>query len=408
MVDSNTVLNGKSTTYKNIFLYQSMSGDAAVGLATFSAEGTSFTTKKGDVFYVTNTTASINLKGNTFQNSSDGILLRAEAGPWGNSGSNGGKVTLTATSQDLEGNIVVDSVSSLDMTLGSGSSYTGAINTGGKGGLVSVTLKDGATWSLTGNSTISSFTGSEDSIQKNGYTLTITGEEATGDSSQEGTTPGGNEGNTPPAMPGGNAPSGEGGQIPTPPAMPEGNAPSGENGQMPTPPAMPTTTPTPTPEGTESQSAQTLKVGTKLQDKYGNLYQVSKAGTTGKNGAVTFLSPSDKSVETVTIPASVKISGVTYKVTAIAANAFSGCNALQSVTIGKNVQIIGKKAFASCQTLNSLVIKSAKLTAAKIQKGAFSGTGEGITVTVPKAKLKLYKKILKAKGISKNAKWKTA
>ncbi len=38
LIDSNTKLNGQSTTYKNIFLYQSMSGDAADGSATFTAK----------------------------------------------------------------------------------------------------------------------------------------------------------------------------------------------------------------------------------------------------------------------------------------------------------------------------------------------------------------------------------
>lgn len=36
--DSNTKLNGKSTTYKNIFLYQSMSGDASLGSAEFTSK----------------------------------------------------------------------------------------------------------------------------------------------------------------------------------------------------------------------------------------------------------------------------------------------------------------------------------------------------------------------------------
>ena len=424
VVDSNTVLNGKSTTYKNIFLYQSMSGDASVGTASFSAEGSSFTTKKGDVFYITNTTASITLKGNTFQNSSDGILLRAEAGPWGNSGSNGGKVTLTATSQALEGNIVVDSVSSLDMTLGNGSSYTGAINTNGKGGTVRVTLKDGATWTLTGDSYISSFTGSEENIQKNGYTLTISGEASGSDgSSQDGTTPGGNtpsgDGNwpTPPAMPGGGNQGSDGSQMPTPPAMPGGDNQSGDGSQMPTPPAMPggdnqgsdgSQEPTPTPAASQGQSSETISVGTRLQDNAGNIYKVAKVGTAKKNGSVVFLSPSGTDIETVTIPASVKLSGITYKVTAIAANAFNGCSALKSATIGKNVLTIGKKAFAGCSNLSSLAIKTKSLAAGKIQKNAFQGTSAAITVTVPKAQLKLYKKILTNKGISKSAKWKTA
>ena len=50
LVDSNTSLNGQSTTYKNVFLYQSMSGAAASGKSEFSSKNSSITTKKVIVF----------------------------------------------------------------------------------------------------------------------------------------------------------------------------------------------------------------------------------------------------------------------------------------------------------------------------------------------------------------------
>ena len=129
LTDDNTTLNGQSTTYKNIFLYQSMSGGAADGQAEFTATNSDITTNKGDTLYVTNTTASINLKNNTITNNdSEGNFLRAQANSWGSSGSNGGNVTLTMTKQKASGNIVIDSISTLDMTMKSGSSYTGTIN----------------------------------------------------------------------------------------------------------------------------------------------------------------------------------------------------------------------------------------------------------------------------------------
>ena len=59
LVDSNTKLNGQSTTYKNVFLFQSMSCDAASGKSEFSSKNSSITTKNGDSFYVTNTNAYI-------------------------------------------------------------------------------------------------------------------------------------------------------------------------------------------------------------------------------------------------------------------------------------------------------------------------------------------------------------
>ena len=127
--DTNNTLNGQSTTYKNIFLYQSMSGDAAEGIATFTANDSKITTNKGDSFYVTNTKAVINLKNNTIiNNDSSGNFLRIQKDSWGNSGSNCGDVTLTINNQKAIGNIVVDSISTLDMEIKNNSYFEGIIN----------------------------------------------------------------------------------------------------------------------------------------------------------------------------------------------------------------------------------------------------------------------------------------
>lgn len=85
LTDSNTKLNGQSTTYKNIFLYQSMSGDAADGNSEFTASNSTIVTNKGDSFYITNTAATINLSNNTIiNNDSEGNFLRAQKDSWGN------------------------------------------------------------------------------------------------------------------------------------------------------------------------------------------------------------------------------------------------------------------------------------------------------------------------------------
>ena len=129
LTDTNNQLNGQSTTYKNIFLYQSMSGDAADGVAVFTSKDSTITTNKGDSFYVTNTTATINLENNIIvNNDSNGNFLRIQKDSWGNSGSNGGDVTLNLTNQEANGNIVVDSISKLTMSLSNGSTFKGSIN----------------------------------------------------------------------------------------------------------------------------------------------------------------------------------------------------------------------------------------------------------------------------------------
>lgn len=96
----------KILSYKNIFLYQSMSGDAADGEAKFISKNSEIITNKGDSFYVTNTTASIELENNKITNNdSIGNFLRIQKDSWGNSGSNGGTVTFKTTNQDIIGNI---------------------------------------------------------------------------------------------------------------------------------------------------------------------------------------------------------------------------------------------------------------------------------------------------------------
>ena len=178
LTDTNNTLNGQSTTYKNIFLYQSMSGDAATGKAVFAAKNSTITTNKGDSFYVTNTTAEINLEKNTIvNNDSTGNFLRIQKDSWGNSGSNGGTVTMNLTNQKAVGNIVVDSISKLTLNLTNGSSFEGAIN-GGNEGEVSLTLDGTSTIALTGDTYLKYLTNADttnSNINTNGYKLYING-----------------------------------------------------------------------------------------------------------------------------------------------------------------------------------------------------------------------------------------
>ena len=182
LTDTNNQLNGQSTTYKNIFLYQSMSGDAADGEAVFTSKNSTITTNKGDSFYVTNTTATINLENNKITNNdSTGNFLRIQKDSWGNSGSNGGDVTLNLTNQEANGNIVVDSISKLTMKLSNGSTFKGAINNSNEGE-VSLTLDKTSSITLTGDTYIKSLTNADSTnsnINLNGYKLYVNGVELT-------------------------------------------------------------------------------------------------------------------------------------------------------------------------------------------------------------------------------------
>lgn len=178
--DNNTKNSDKSDTYQAVMIYQSMSGDASEGLGTFTMDGGTLTNKNGDIFFVNNTVAQIDLSGASIVNEdSEGVFLRAEAAGWGNEGSNGGQVTLNAVGQTIDGDMLVDEVSSLNLYLRDGSSFNGAINPDGQQGDVYVELTNGSSWTLMGDSYISSLTCDADSIKLNGYKLYVNGEEYT-------------------------------------------------------------------------------------------------------------------------------------------------------------------------------------------------------------------------------------
>lgn len=153
-----------------VIIYQSTSGDADTSTgerALFEVRDSSLTSaiESGTMFYLTNTSADIVLSNTVLDfDTSAANLITVEGNDsnnWGTSGSNGADVTLSAHDQTLEGAISVDTISSLDVYLVDGSTYTGAteITENAAGGTVdeplSITIEDGSTWVVTGNSTVS-------------------------------------------------------------------------------------------------------------------------------------------------------------------------------------------------------------------------------------------------------------
>lgn len=102
----------------------------------------------------------------------------------------------------------------------------------------------------------------------------------------------------------------------------------------------------------------------------------------------------------VTIPSTVTYQGRKYQVTSIGTKAFKNNKKLKKVVIPSTVRKIGKQAFINCKKLKSITIKTNKLNAKAIGSKAFKGINAKATIKVPKKKLKLYKKILRAKGVS--------
>ena len=172
----------------------------------------------------------------------------------------------------------------------------------------------------------------------------------------------------------------------------------------------------------ENDKPSVSKKGTKIKDNDGSTYIVTSGK--GKTPTVQYIDPKSTAKGTVTIPATVKIDGVSYRVTSIADNAFKSnkkitkvvigsnivtigknafakCTNITSIAVGKNVTKIEKNAFYGCKKLEKITIQSEKLTSKSIAKYAFRGISKKTVVKVPTSKYKAYKKMLYAKGLNK-------
>ena len=173
-----------------VILYQSMSGDSEVGNSTFQMDGGSLTSENGGVFYTTNTESTITLNNVDINyNDENEFFLQCTGNTnqrgWGQSGANGADCHFTGISQDMQGNVIWDSISDLDFYLTDGSSLTGAVvddeSYAGEGGegYCNVYVSADSTWTVTGDSTVSSLENEGTIVDGNGKTVTIQGTDGT-------------------------------------------------------------------------------------------------------------------------------------------------------------------------------------------------------------------------------------
>ena len=170
-----------------IFLYQSMSGDAEDGISTYKCKDSSMTISSessvyssAPMFFITNTKANINLENCTLSYGSNIFLNSAGTSEWGNSGSNGGEVTVTLTNQEVKGDITVDGISTLELKL-INSKLTGTINKDKTASALAINLDASSSITLTGDSYYTSLTNSDNSgsnIEKNSYKFEQYGNES--------------------------------------------------------------------------------------------------------------------------------------------------------------------------------------------------------------------------------------
>lgn len=178
--NSITLTNSNVTGYKDngFMLYQSFSGDAENGIARLKAENNTLTTHATGAFlYVNNTTAEVDLSNNAISMPNTSTLVKAAADSrLGKTGENGGHLTLRTSNQELSGNILADSISTIALDMTNGSSLVGAVNTDNTAKEVTVKLSKDSNWILTGDSYVKSLNNEDttgSNIHLNGYKLVV-------------------------------------------------------------------------------------------------------------------------------------------------------------------------------------------------------------------------------------------
>lgn len=173
-----------------VIVYQSMSGDSEVGNSTFQMTGGKLSTGNGGLLYTTNTECTLTLDSVDITYAPDSeFFLRCTGNNnqrgWGQTGNNGSDCLFTAINQEMQGDVVWDSISDLDFYITDNSTLTGAIvddetyaGNGGNG-YCNVYLAEGCTWTVTGDSTVSSIESEGSIVDADGKTVSIVGTDGT-------------------------------------------------------------------------------------------------------------------------------------------------------------------------------------------------------------------------------------
>jgi hypothetical protein len=172
-----------------VILYQSMSGDSEVGEGKFEMAGGTLVSKNGGLFYTTNTQSEFVLSGVTIEAADGEYFLRCTGNVnqrgWGASGQNGADCKFTGIAQAMNGDVVWDSISQLDLYLTSGSSLTGAVVDdeseagGGGSGSCSLYVSKDSTWTVTGDSTVTALSSEGIIVDADGKAVSIVGTDGT-------------------------------------------------------------------------------------------------------------------------------------------------------------------------------------------------------------------------------------
>ena len=190
--------NEQNDVLWNVIVYQSMSGDAQDGNGTFEMVGGTLTAQAGGMFYTTNTQSTfiLNDVDITYAEDSDFFLRctgNANGRGWGTSGANGAQCSFTGITQEMEGDVIWDKISTLNFYMTQSSTLTGAVTedttySSGEGdGYCNLYIDETSTWTVTGDSTLTSLSCSGTIQDEEGNTVSIVGTDGT--TYVEGTSP---------------------------------------------------------------------------------------------------------------------------------------------------------------------------------------------------------------------------
>jgi hypothetical protein len=171
VIDS--TLNASTKGGHGVMLYNSMSGDAAVGTGHYTMTGGSLTAPAGPAFYVTNTKAVITVGRDAKINASSHVLLRSDSAGTGSGNTGAGRTLFTAIGETLSGNLITGGTGTITAALRNRTTLTATINA------AALTIDSTSNWIVTGNSTLTSLSDpsgisgtSIKNIRGNGHTVT--------------------------------------------------------------------------------------------------------------------------------------------------------------------------------------------------------------------------------------------
>lgn len=179
--NSITIVNSNLTGHvdNGFMLYQSFSGDAESGIAQLDTSNSKLTTYADGAFiHVNNTQATATLENNEIIMPNTNILIKAAANRWGTKGENGGHLTFTAKNQQLTGQVIADSISTINLSLTNGSILTGSINPDNQAQAITLTLSKDSIWNVTEDSNVTTLTNEDptnSNIHTNGHIVKIAG-----------------------------------------------------------------------------------------------------------------------------------------------------------------------------------------------------------------------------------------